>query len=130
MENIELKQLVKLLDKVISSDNPETKSAFRELLIVAALTGTNDTPGFLENIIFSEFAKLEKEVEHLRREVMIRNTDTRRGKSYYDQYYTSMRGTAADPYSGRSFSSSTTDELSPSSIDWMGIMKAYQSAKK
>ena len=52
--NTETETLVRLLDKIIMSDNPSVKDAFRELLIVASLTHNDTANGpwtYLNDII-------------------------------------------------------------------------------
>ena len=60
MENTELKTVMKMLDKIITSKNKEIKNAFRELMIIAALTESDTSVvGPLTNLI-SRVEILEK----------------------------------------------------------------------
>lgn len=127
MEKTELMQVVKLLDKIIVSNNVAIKDAFRELLIITALTEvTNDeTPGPLANLICTELAVLREEIRRMRQELSYARSSGNQphdyrsgsigiGRGYADPWYTSP--------------SSATDHIS--SIDWAAIMKKPSSVIK
>lgn len=67
MENkTELETVLKLLDKIITSERAEIKGAFRELMIIAALTEPNaDTAGPLMDLL-DRVAALEIEVSSIK----------------------------------------------------------------
>lgn len=66
METTELETVLKLLDKIITSERKEIKDAFRELMIIAALTEPNaDTAGPLTELL-ARVAAVEAEVSSLR----------------------------------------------------------------
>lgn len=106
MEKTELKQVVKLLDKIIGSNNAEIKDAFRELLIVATLTETpTDEKGPLETLIFSELDLMRAHLSETNREIAHLRDIMRGGgsKGYYDEYskYAGTRPRSyTDPYGG------------------------------
>jgi len=121
MEKTELMQVVKLLDKIISSKNIEIKDAFRELLIVATLTETpsDDAPGPLATLIFTEMEQLRHEVALARKDISsIYGTAQRAGKSYYEDYYRGIRDTGqgyVDPFGG-----ATATQVSK--VNWQQIL--------
>jgi len=122
MEKTELMQVVKLLDKIIASNNEEIKNAFRELLIVAALTETtnDDNRGPLASLIFAEIDILHNELKKVKHEVAYHLNSTRT-KSYYEDY------ARAKDYNDRAFtnnkaiSGSIADGLS--SVNWSEVFK-------
>jgi hypothetical protein len=66
MELNELTQVMKMLDKIITSNRPEIKEAFRELLIISTLAEQGgDLAGPLESLMH-EVKRLRQEVEILR----------------------------------------------------------------
>lgn len=66
MEKTELETVVKLLDKIITSERKEIKDAFRELMIIAALTEPNaDTAGPLMDLL-TRLTAVEVEVSAIK----------------------------------------------------------------
>lgn len=66
MEKTDLQTIIELLDKVLISERKEIKDAFRELLMIAALTEANpEEPGPLTSLL-SRMDALEAEVNSLR----------------------------------------------------------------
>lgn len=66
MENSDLETVLKLLDKIITSERKEIKNAFRELMIIAALTEPGaDTAGPLMDLL-ARLTAVEMEVSSLR----------------------------------------------------------------
>lgn len=66
MEKSDLETVLKLLDKIITSERKEIKDAFRELMIIAALTEPGaDTAGPLMDLL-ARLTAVEMEVSSLR----------------------------------------------------------------
>lgn len=66
MEKTDLQTIIELLDKVLISERKEIKDAFRELLMIAALTEANpEEPGPLTSLL-ARMDALEAEVNSLR----------------------------------------------------------------
>lgn len=67
----DLEHVVKLLDKVITSERKEVKEAFRELLIIVALTEDGGVAGPIEKLldrqleVESHVRRLENQLGHL-----------------------------------------------------------------
>jgi len=128
MEKTELMQVVKLLDKIIGSNNAEIKDAFRELLIIATLTEapSDDIPGPLATLIFTEMDQLRHEVAAVRQDIAsVYSTAQRSGKSYYEDYYRGLRNTGqgyVDPFGG-----ATATQVSK--VDWQQILAGAANSK-
>lgn len=113
MEKTELRQVVKLLDKIIGSNSADIKDAFRELLIVATLTETpTDEKGPLETLIFSELDLMRAHLTETNREIAHLRDIMRGGerKGYYDEfakYARAMPRSYTDPYGGSTATSAS-----------------------
>ncbi len=133
MEKTELKQVIKLLDKIIASNNVEIKDAFRELLIVATLTeAPAEGQGPLESLVFSELDMLKKQLTAIQGDMARTHEWARRnGKSYYDDYYTRQSSASrgyVDPWAGAIANDKTAHQMSE--IDWNEIFKSRISTTK
>lgn len=97
-DKTELEILLKLLDKVITSERKEIKDAFRELMIIAALTEPNaDTAGPLMDLL-TRVGALEMDVSTIKSN-QSNGFPPLSGRSLLDQY--SWNGTNTD--FGRTF---------------------------
>lgn len=83
MDNDELLRTVKLLDKIITSERKEVKTAFQELLLIVALTEDNKLAGPLEQMVDT----LQKDVRQMKGRLETLERPSRYDEDWYKRQY-------------------------------------------
>jgi hypothetical protein len=81
MKEQELMDAVRLIDKILTSESDNIKNAWRELLIVVALTESPTEEGPLTSLL-AEIQQLRNEVRQLRNEVDLEKRNINRNNWY------------------------------------------------
>ena len=108
-EEVDLQHLAKMIDAVLSSDNPSTRKALRNFLLVASITEA-ESDSYIKGpftSLFDTLESLEKQMASLRQEV-----EMTRGIKQKEYYWGPTTGITPDWYgSSRAYGQEKTDIL-------------------